>query len=361
ALPAGTARSPRFSRRTRADRAQPSEDPRDPLNWPLWQRDVMFALLCGGCVMAATLGPILATNTFILLVQYRTTFAAIASLTGYQLVGVAAAAPLLLASSRIYGKRHAYVAGCVCLFGSTVWAAEATTYRSLLGARILQGVGILPFEALLVASVGDLYFVHQRGLRIAVASLALVGTTFLTPIVVGRMTRSVGWRWSFRLVALGAGLFGAGVFFYGPEHVYPRAALLPGIQQITEKQGTVTVYPCKPQSYARSLALVAGRKSPDALWKLVLRPFPLFLTHPAIIWMVGAVVAALYIGPPHWLNEVHIGYLYTAPFVGSIVAFALLGLSADWSVKCLIRRNNNIYEPEFRIVQIIPGLIIGSI
>jgi len=353
---------------------QPSDDPRDPLNWPLWKRDLMFGLLCGGCIMAATLGPILATNTFVLLIQFHTTFADIASLTGFQLVGVATAAPFLLATSRVYGKRHAYLLGCLFLFTSAIWAAEAATYKSLLAARIVQGIGILPFEALLVASVGDMYFVHQRGLRIAVASLALIGTTFLTPIVVGRMTHSIGWRWSFRLVALFSGLFGIGVFLYGPEHVYPRSNLVPGIKEIQEKEGTIIVYPYKEQTFVQSLVIFSGRKSADKLWKLILRPFPLFFTHPAIIWgcliqgtfvgwitMVGAVIAALYSGPPHWLNETHIGYLYTSPFVGSIIAFVYLGWTADWSVKYLTRRNNNIYEPEFRIVQILPGLIIGSI
>ena len=45
--------------------------------------------------------------------------------------------------------------------------ASGHNYRSLLWARIFQGIGLAPFEALVNASVGDLYFVHESGKRMA--------------------------------------------------------------------------------------------------------------------------------------------------------------------------------------------------
>lgn len=32
---------------------QPSNDPNDPLNWPLWQRDFIFVLLCYSTILCA--------------------------------------------------------------------------------------------------------------------------------------------------------------------------------------------------------------------------------------------------------------------------------------------------------------------
>jgi hypothetical protein len=32
---------------------QPSNDPNDPLNWPLWQRDIIFVLLCYCTILCA--------------------------------------------------------------------------------------------------------------------------------------------------------------------------------------------------------------------------------------------------------------------------------------------------------------------
>lgn len=44
---------------------------------------------------------------------------------------------------------------------SCIWAgASGKNNNSLLWARIFQGVALAPFEALVNACVGDLYFVH---------------------------------------------------------------------------------------------------------------------------------------------------------------------------------------------------------
>ena len=67
---------------------------------------------------------------------------------------------LFVASARIWGKRHLYLLGGVLLIASSIWGALATSYKSFLWARILQGVAVCPFEALVNVSVGDLYPVH---------------------------------------------------------------------------------------------------------------------------------------------------------------------------------------------------------
>ena len=98
--------------------------------------------------------------------------------TGYHLLGVGMAGFLFVASARVWGKRHLwprlsqgfshtvltpdrYLLGTVLIIISSAWGGAAgTNYKSLLWARIIQGVGLAPFEALVNASVGDLYFVH---------------------------------------------------------------------------------------------------------------------------------------------------------------------------------------------------------
>lgn len=76
-------------------------------------------------------------------------------------MGVGVAGVLFVASARIWGKRHLFLLGTVLLVASSAWAgASSDSYTSLLWARIIQGVGTAPFEALVNATVGDLYFVH---------------------------------------------------------------------------------------------------------------------------------------------------------------------------------------------------------
>lgn len=55
------------------------------------------------------------------------------------------------------------------------------------------------------------------------------------------------------------------------------------------------------------------------------------------------------------------GYLYTGPFLGAIIGLILSGLLSDWLNKVMIRANHGVYEPEFRLVLVIPQLIFGAI
>ncbi len=75
--------------------------------------------------------------------------------------------------------------------------------------------------------------------------------------------------------------------------------------------------------------------------------------------MLTKKIKAIFLGPPLWFDEVHTGYMYTGPFIGAILGFLLAGLLADWSTKIMIRRNKGIYEPEFRIILVVPQLVFG--
>ncbi|GAB7349675.1 hypothetical protein MBLNU459_g0347t1 [Dothideomycetes sp. NU459] len=400
---------------------QPSDDPNDPLNWPLWRRDLILAILCMLSVIASTLSPLLAANTLTLTLYYRRTFTDIALLTGYHLLGVGLAGFLFVPSARVWGKRHLYLLGTVIIMISSIWGgASGHNYTSLLWARIFQGVGLAPFEALVNASVGDLYFVHERGKRMALSNLALFGGAFFTPVIVGKMTNTLGWQWTFYMLAIFSGAMLPLVIFFVPETSFVRADYLNSdISRIDNaaagfelKETSIPDSPeehsqsvsvdglayhenfsslekppastsaqaltnqsedISPQrdSYAKTLRPFNGRKTSESYWKLLLRPFPLFL-HPAILWacliqgtligwtvLIGIVLAAIMLGPPLFFNEVQTGYMYTGAFVGALLGFIIAGTLSDFSAKWLTKRNGGIYEPEFRMILVIPQLIFG--
>lgn len=245
----------------------------------------------------------------------------------------------------------------------------------------------------------------------ALTNLALFGGAFCTPIVVGKMTHTIGWWWTFYFVAIFAGACLPAVIFYVPETAYRRSnhlntdysttddrhfkfagqelstvnpertngvhssngsldkqSVSPSVQGFKEAR----INPPPPKvSYARTLLPFNGRKTDESYFKLLLRPFPLFF-HPSILWacliqgtligwtvFLGIVLAAIMLGPPLWFDEVKTGYMYTGAFIGAIIGYALSGLMADWSQRWLTRKNKGIYEPEFRMILVIPQMIFG--
>jgi len=127
----------------------------------------------------------------------------------------------------------------------------------------------------------------------------------------------------------------------------------------------------RKHTYWETLAPFNGLKTDENFFKLLFRPFPLF-AHPAILWgcliqgtligwtvFIGIILAAIFLGPPLFWSEVETGYAYTGAFIGAVLGFLVAGGLADWSAKFMTRRNHGIYEPEFRIVLVIPQLIFG--
>ncbi|KAH9844478.1 protein HOL1-like [Teratosphaeria destructans] len=378
---------------------QPSDDPKDPLNWPLWRRDLATLILCMLSVIASTLSPLLAANTLTLTLYFQRPFDDIALLTGYHLLGVGVAGFFLVPSARIWGKRHLYLFGTVIIIVSSAWGGgSGRSYNSLMAARFFQGVGLAPFEALVNASVGDLYFVHERGTRMALSNLALFGGAFFTPVIVGKLTSTLGWKWSFYLLTIFSGAMLPLVIFFVPETTFVRQAHFNTdlnaptecnenhkseyeLHQRDESTSSdkplsgnlpvTSTVQAAPMFSKEVLMPFNGRKSDEKFFPLLFRPLPLFC-HPGILWacliqgtligwtvLIGIVLAAIMLGPPLFFNEVETGYMYTGAFIGALLGFGLSGLMSDPLAKLMTKWNKGIYEPEFRLVLVIPQLIFG--
>ncbi|KAE8414939.1 putative MFS transporter [Aspergillus pseudocaelatus] len=397
---------------------QPSDDPNDPLNWPLWKRDITLLALSFVAVLCATTSSLMAANTVTVSLHFKKSFTSVALLTGYHLCGVGVAGILIVPTARVWGKRHLFLLGNVLMVISCGWAGgSANNYTSLVWARIFQGVALAPFEALVNTCVGDLYYVHERGKRMALSNVALFGAAFLTPVLAGKITHSLGWEWTFYLLAIFSAAALPLTFFLVPETAFRRPEYLNNdLKQIvhqrnenrmclqqqsneypheaghtsgekkhpspltnsesqagSQERGTnlnMTV-PAKT-SYIKMLKPFNGRKTDENFLKLLLRPFPLFF-HPAILWacliqgviigwtvFIGVVLAAIFLGPPLWFNEVQTGYLYTGAFIGSILGLILSGLLSDSMNKIMIKLNKGRYEPEFRILLVIFQLVFSG-
>ncbi len=124
------------------------------------------------------------------------------------------------------------------------------------------------------------------------------------------------------------------------------------------------------KSFKQTLKLWNGRLCLDN-WSLVaLRPFILF-AYPAILW--STLVYSLSIG---WLivlsesvsyiyrnketynfSSLGTGLVYISPFIGGVLGTAVAGKVSDIMVRFMSRRNDGVYEPEFRLVMAIPVAI----
>nr|POE56283.1 protein hol1 [Quercus suber] len=354
---------------------------------------------------------------------YPVSITDIALLTGYHLLGVGLSGFVYVAAARVWGKRPMFLTGAVIMVISCAWCGRAGhNYDSFVAARFFQGVGLAPFEALVNSSVTDMYAVHERGKRMAFSNMCLFGGAFFTPVIVGKMTASLGWQWPFYFVAIFVGALIPFLYLFCPETAFDRESVMasnprlpvlaedtgsslqmslrdpvPGDMQGQKAMSTIAMDQASTETETRSpsyesgvgvlsgsspsakvnflsmekLRIFTGRKSHESFFKLLLRPFALFF-HPVFVFacliqgsliaftvMIGVVLALVFLQPPLSFNEVEDGYLYTGALIGSLLGFLAAGALGDSSTKFLTKRNGGIFEPEFRLVLVIPQLILG--
>jgi MFS family permease len=363
---------------------QPSNDPNDPLNWPYYQKVVVVAVIIyGSSLCAAVAGPLLNASLFVLSTEFERPIADFTVLSGYQLLVAAASGPFVSAFARKYGKRPSFLfATLFCLIG-TIIGSVSTNYNTLLASRIIQGLSIAAYESLVYTLVGDLFFVHERGLYSAVMSFTLTCVSNLSSVVAGRITNDLGWHYLFHILNACLGLQLILTFLFVPESSYVRDPTMSAALQITdqgEKNATtsgeiqhiesVTQIPRK--TFWQNLAVFTGTYTDESLFRLVVAPFVSCLNIVAL-WTVivtGAAtsfyvavaftIAQLFSPPPYLLTTAEVGYVSLGPFIGGVLGCVTVAILLDPLTVWLSKRNGGIYEPEFRLPLVAIGVLCGA-
>jgi MFS family permease len=262
------------------------------------------------------------------------------------------------------------------IIGTAVGEA-AKDYQTLLAARVIQGFSTSAFESLIVAAVGDTFFVHQRGIRVALITFILNASSSLASIICGQITANLGWPWLFHILQIFVCAQFALMFLFCPESTYIRdhAYDIDQVQddkldQLVETEhrraGTKEVTegvavertPSSPRppkkSFVQTMAVFTGTYTTDSVFKLVVGPFVTLLNVGACwstvtsglltMWYVTSAImqAGIFAGPPWNYNAGQIGYLSAGPFVGGAVGSAIMVFTSDPIAKLTTKMNKGI-------------------
>ncbi|KAI4711806.1 hypothetical protein J4E89_003249 [Alternaria sp. Ai002NY15] len=121
-----------------------------------------------------------------------------------------------------------------------------------------------------------------------------------------------------------------------------------------------------PKSYRQSLRPWNGRLVKDKWLRVAVRPFILF-AYPAVLWsslvyalavgwliVLSESVAHIYRDTSYNFTPLQVGLVYISPFIGGVLGTAVAGRVSDLVVRYMARKNDGVYEPEFRLLMALP-------
>ncbi|KAJ9116531.1 hypothetical protein QFC24_006698 [Naganishia onofrii] len=370
-------------------RPQPSDDPADPLNWSPFRKEAAYLSLLLGAILVGVIGPLLVPDFGNILAEYKISLTQVIALNGWLVLTYGISSFLCVSLSDAMGRRPMYLASNLVISAGIVWGVNAKTYRSLLGARIVQGFGMGAYGCLVSSTITDVFFLHEQGTRVAIWQLAFNGSICITPIISGVLIQKLGRPEAFWILFVLAVLALVTSVLFLAETVYDRNDGVVTPVQMTDldsdskyvhdskDSAIVSVEPAFKIEY-RSNTIIPSQpmftKSNLKPWKplryntkemitAMYRP-ALTLLSPNIMyatllftttftWFVqlSSLYSTIFGAPPYSFDSAKIGYISgISPFIGTMLALVTAGPLADRSARFLSKRNQGMFEAEMRLV-----------
>ncbi|EJF67464.1 MFS general substrate transporter [Dichomitus squalens LYAD-421 SS1] len=352
---------------------QPSDDPRDPLNWPTWKKEACFWTLAFAASLDGALSPMVGPGYTLLAKQFDVSVDDVTSSFGFILLGLGTFMLVQNALAVKFGHRIVYLLSLSLMFISCIWCALSPNLASIRASRVFQGFGMSALQTLVASTIEQIYCVHERGSRSVIWSFSIMAGITLGPLICSYVIQNISWEFGFWFVSIPLGLNTLAVFFFVPESTFDRntakqsrdedsaSSEKPFSDAEIESVGRSSAAPPPVPSYMSSLKIWSGTYTDESIWRLSLRPFPfllspvtwfLFLTQGLqTVWLSLVPLCSSTIFTLEYnFNATQTGLTNLGGLVGIVLAMAVTGPLNDWGIVWLSKRNRGVYEPEFRLV-----------
>ncbi|KAI1324051.1 major facilitator superfamily domain-containing protein [Xylariaceae sp. FL0255] len=347
-------------------RPQPSDDPNDPLNWSWFRKHAaMFTISYLALVCYVTVTTLVSATAGVAKgLEVPKDQAVYLGSTPVALYGVA---PWLWSPlSHFIGRRPVLLMCNIIAIIGVVVAATAKTYGACLVGRIILGAGGSAFWTLGPASIGDIFFRHEKGKKIGISTLAIVVAPFLGTLIGGAIGNNpkLGWRGTqwipLIFIAFGFVL----QIFWLPETIYVR-----------EKRDQPSAFGNEAKAennsslWARYGIRIPKRSAENhhSFLFIATRPFVL-LKYPAVLlasfWF--AIAYMMHVGitaeiPLIFASKfdftvIDIGLTGLSGLIGALIGEAFAGPTLDFIAKRSLK-NDREWHPEQRLQAIWPALV----
>ncbi|KAI1420961.1 hypothetical protein F5Y12DRAFT_70060 [Xylaria sp. FL1777] len=314
---------------------QPSEDPNDPLNWPLWKKNLNFmALLSMVAVVGAMKTAFISVHS-VVAAEEGVNYTSAAALTAVPLMISAISGMASTILARVWGKRPVYLGSMVLVFIGSAWNINTKgEFAQNMAARILQGLGWGAFDTLVLGSILDTYFEHERQSKILLYNAISLATTWGAPLIGSSASmRARGFQTQFEIFTPILVVLMPLVILGAPETTYMRLSFdqndvdgLPTLNRSQSRLPTITLSKDAVLKYLRDVklqsykAIIVDRTLLMQAPRAAVAPTTILLFIVTILpyvslWGLTSSLSLLFAPSPFSLVASSIGLIFFTPFL----------------------------------------------
>lgn len=363
---------------------QPSDSASDPYNWSTKRKNVYFATLLFSSIGASVLGQIVSPAITQISSELNVSLSSGIQINGVLVMALGVSAYICGQISSIIGKRLLFL---ITNFGQVlfcIWAANSKTYGSLIASRIFMGGSMgMTYSVAGTGSISDVFFVHERGRYVSIWSFLILSVNSITPIVSGYLIQSLSWKWVFGFAAIMFFIAFVSSTLLLPETGFKRDVDIrlksdnkPDERILVKDSDSISVKEIETYRFKDSLKLYNGRLTDESVINVLLRPF-ILASNPIIIWgtlqwcfcylwviVISTISSQVFTKSPYNFTVSQTGLISgIPPLIGTLIGTLISGILSDFIAGFISKRNNGIYESEFRLFMMIPYIactVIGS-
>jgi MFS family permease len=374
-------------------------DTNDPLRWPGWKKHTAFLSVCAFTFLTNYGIGGLAPAFYLLSLEFDKSMAQTSDLLLWPILVLGAANFVWVPLANYFGKRPVFVFSLGLLCGCFIWGAVAGSFESLLWSNIVAAFAGSSTEALGASIVNDLYFLHERGAKMGLYMNFISGGNTLGPLVCGFVITGLSWRWHKWIAVILTGINFITVLLFVPETRYYRDEEQSTIGQEPEAVSSSSAenvggsgVPEKPageaaeseeapnspstvpkKTWIQDLSLWSGVAPDTNLFRMAVRPFPMF-AYPCVIYSFLGYAVSLVLtvsvnilnpfvlqAPPYSWSPMINGLINIPGFIGNVVGSYAGGWLVDVFCDWRTRHNKGVYQPENRLyLCVLPLLVTGA-
>ncbi|KAK1546498.1 fluconazole resistance protein [Colletotrichum paranaense] len=339
------------------------DDPENPMNWSKCKKALFITTLGYISTLSPLASSIAAPGIASIKSDFNVTDTYVGAfmISGF-LIGYCCGPLFIAPLSEMYGRYVLYNAGSLLFLIFNVACSVAPNSGSMIAFRIFAGIGGSTPLTLGAASLADTVPREKRGLAMMVWTLGpMVGPT-IGPIAGGYLSETIGWRWSFRVVSVAAGVAALGTAFCMPESY--------ALTLLERKARRLRLQTRNPHLES---VLATHRKPKDLFMFSILRPAKMMFLSP-IVFCLSVYMAILYgylyllfttfpqvFKQQYGFSQGSAGLAYIGIGVGSVIGLLFSGLVSDRLVLKLSLTNGGQFQPEYRLPPMLMGAILVPI